>query len=45
VHSRETKEHNNVYWRTLQKLTEEGDEKNEQFSSDEIQRRDVVSWY
>jgi hypothetical protein len=45
VHSRETKEHNNVYWGTLRKLTEEGDEKNEQFSNSEIQRGDVVSWY
>lgn len=27
------------------KLTEEGDEKNEQFSNTEIQRGDVVCWY
>jgi hypothetical protein len=38
VQSRGIKGHYNVYWRTWEKLTEERDEKNEQFSITEIQR-------
>jgi hypothetical protein len=41
----ETKEHNNVDWRTGENLREEGDENNEQLSNTELQRGDVVCQY
>jgi hypothetical protein len=41
----ETKKHNNADFRTGENLREGGDENNEQFSDNEIQKRDVVSWH
>jgi len=41
----ETKKHNNADLRTGENLREGGDENNEQFSDNEIQKGDVVSWY
>ena len=46
MQSQETKGHNNVDWKTGRGggLKEEGDENNEQFSNNEIQSGDLVSW-